>query len=88
VNLQRIYTQQTQSPTLISLDNQDNLYVLDNGAYKRFNSRGQSQRLTNQIDSVNPNKIVTQVVSPDRKFLYFATDTAIYKIPLPPTTTP
>jgi len=89
-----IYKNQLKSPQyrFLTLDNQDNLYVIDQNIFKRVSPQGQVQNLALLQDPSDQDfknfGIQGEVVNPQRTYLYFATATAVYQIPLPPTTTP
>jgi hypothetical protein len=83
---QTLYVNQLKSPGALAIDNLDYLYVLDqDGQFKRFSPQGEMIVIGNMRGLQGPKDglIADQKVNPQRTWLYFATLTAVYKIPLP-----
>ena len=84
---QTLYVNQLKSPGALAIDNRDYLYVLDqDGLFKRFSPQGEMVVIGNMRGLQGPKDglIADQKVNHQRTWLYFATLTAVYKIPLPP----
>jgi hypothetical protein len=84
---QTLYVNQLKSPGALAIDNRDYLYVLDqDGLFKRFSPQGEMVVIGNVRGLQGPKDglIAAQKVNHQRTWLYFATLTAVYKIPLPP----
>lgn len=77
---------QLESLGIMAIDNQDFLYVLDkDGLIKRFSPQGEMMVIGNMRGLQGPKDglVAGQKVNPQRTWLYFASSTAVYKIPLP-----
>lgn len=85
-----VYEDILEDPRSLTFDNQDYLYVRDKDVLKRISPNGKVLRLSQikSTEDLNTNAVVDQVINSQRTWLYFATETSIYKIPLPPTTKP
>jgi hypothetical protein len=78
---------QLESMGVLAIDNRDFLYVLNKeGLIQRFSPQGEMVVIGKRDGLQGPKGglIAGQKVNPQRTWLYFASSTAVYKIPLPP----
>ena len=81
-----IYADKLTSPGALAVDNMDYLYVLDSDSFKRFSPQGEMRIVGRRQGEQGPVKgpMNGPQINAQRTWLYFASSTAVYKIPLPP----
>ncbi|MBT9548818.1 MAG: hypothetical protein IV090_25725 [Candidatus Sericytochromatia bacterium] len=85
------YINQSESLGVFAVDNEDFLYVLNkDGLIQRFSPQGEMVVIGKRDGLQGPKEgvIAGYKVNHQRTWLYFATLTAVYKIPLPPPLSP